>query len=92
MTGFVIMQLMHAFSFGFLLVGTQQLIARTVPEARTGAAQGLAYFANSLGLALVTLVSGPLYAALGAGTYFVMAAVSLLGLLLVAAGLRSAPK
>jgi PPP family 3-phenylpropionic acid transporter len=91
-TGFVVMQLMHAFSFGFLLVGTQQLIARTVPEARTGAAQGLAYFANSLGLALVTLVSGPLYAALGAGTYFVMAAVSLLGLLLVAAGLRSAPK
>ncbi len=40
---------------------------RIVPEERTGAAQGLAYFASGLGMAAVTLVSGFLYETFGAG-------------------------
>jgi PPP family 3-phenylpropionic acid transporter len=48
-----------------MIIGVQKVIADEVPEARTGAAQGLAYFANGLSIAAITLASGPLYSALG---------------------------
>ena len=44
--GFFIIQSLHALSMGVLLIGVQKLIAETVPEERTGAAQGIAFFAT----------------------------------------------
>jgi PPP family 3-phenylpropionic acid transporter len=63
--GFFAVQALHAFSTGLMLIGIQKLIGEEVPEERTGAAQGIAYLANGLAQAAVTLVSGPLYEAFG---------------------------
>ena len=57
-----------------------------------GAAQGITYFASNFGLAVVTLLSGPLYAALGAGGFYVMALIALAGLALALFAWRSAPQ
>lgn len=81
--GFLAVQALHAFSIGLILIGVQKVIAETVPEERTGAAQGVAYFANGFAMAAVTLVSGPLYARFGVGGFFPMAAVAGVGLVLV---------
>ena len=56
------------------------MIGETVPEERTGAAQGIAYFSIGFSMAAVTLVSGPLYERLGTGGFYVMAVVALAGL------------
>nr|WP_202305077.1 MFS transporter [Mesorhizobium sp. L-8-10] len=74
--GFFVVQAMHAFSTGIVIIGVQKLIAEAVPEERTGAAQGIAYFANGIFMALFTLLSGPLYDRFGAGGFFVMAVVA----------------
>jgi len=81
--GFVALQTMHALSTGLILIGLQKLIAETVDEARTGAAQGVAFFANGLSMAVVTAVCGPLYDRLGVDAFYAMAATALLGLGLI---------
>lgn len=81
--GFFAVQAMHAFSTGIVIIGVQKLIAESIAEERTGAAQGIAYFANGIFMALFTLLSGPLYERFGAGGFFVMAVVAACGLGLV---------
>lgn len=81
--GFFLIQGLHAFSTGFLLVGVQLFIAQRIPEERTGAAQGIAFSANGLMMALATLASGPLYAAFGSMAFLTMAVVAALGTALV---------
>jgi PPP family 3-phenylpropionic acid transporter len=63
--GYFVVQTLHAFSTGLMLIGVQKLIGEDVPEERTGAAQGIAYLANGIFAAAVTLASGPLYETLG---------------------------
>ncbi len=92
LAGFLAVQALHALSTGLILLGVQKLIAEEIGEERTGTAQGVAYFANGMAMALVTLASGPLYAALGANGFFVMAAVAAVGAVLVGLGALSAPK
>jgi PPP family 3-phenylpropionic acid transporter len=90
--GFFAVQTLHALSTGLVLLGVQKMIAETVDEARIGAAQGIAFFANGFAMAAVTLVSGPLYAALEVRGFYVMAVVALLGLVPIALGVASAPE
>ncbi len=90
--GFIATQSLHAFSTALILIGLQRLIAETVPEERTGAAQGIAFFSNSLSMAFVTLVSGPLYAGLGIDGTLVMVLVAAGGLALVLLARSSAPE
>ncbi|MEI5679399.1 MULTISPECIES: MFS transporter [unclassified Mesorhizobium] len=90
--GFFAVQSLHAFSTALILIGVQKLIAETVVEERTGAAQGIAFFANGLSMATVTLVSGPLYGRFGIGGFYVMAAVAMIGLVFIALAARSAPE
>lgn len=90
--GFFAVQALHAFSTGIMLIAVQKLIAETVPEERTGAAQGIAFFANGMFMALFTLASGPLYAHFGAGGFFAMAAVAAVGFVLIRLAGRSAPQ
>ena len=90
--GFFVVQAMHAFSTGIVIIGVQKLIAESVEEERTGAAQGIAYAANGIFMALMTLLSGPLYDRFGAGGFFLMAAVATLGLALIVVARLSAPK
>jgi len=86
--GFFAVQTLHALSTGLLLIGLQQMIGETVPEERTGAAQGIAYFANGFSTGVVTLASGPLYQRLGGDGFYVMAGIAVVGLgLIVAAAL-----
>ena len=81
--GFFAVQTLHALSTGLLLIGLQKMIGETVPEERTGAAQGIAFFANGLSMGVVTLACGPLYTRLGGDGFYVMAAIALLGLALI---------
>ncbi|MBL8583599.1 MAG: MFS transporter [Rhizobiaceae bacterium] len=88
--GFFVVQSLHAFSTALYLIGIQRLIGETVAEERTGAAQGVAFFANGLSMATVTLLSGPIYTKLGDKGFFVMALLAAAGLVLLS--LASTPK
>ena len=90
--GFFAVQTLHAASAALTIIGLQKMIALTVPEERTGAAQGIAYFANGFCMAAVTLVSGPLYDRFGVRGFFFMIAVALAGLALIWLASRSAPE
>lgn len=91
-TGFFAVQTLHALSTALILLGVQKLIADTVTEERTGAAQGMVFFATGFAMAAVTLASGPLYDAFGVYGFIVMVGVAGLGLALVALASRSAPE
>lgn len=90
--GFLFVQALHAISTGLILLGVQKLIAETIGEERTGAAQGVAFFANGLAMALVTLVSGALYQRMGADGFYVMAAVAAVGIALIGCSWTLAPE
>ena len=90
--GFFVVQVLHAFSAGLLIIAVQKLIAETVAEERTGAAQGVASGANGLSMALFTLISGPLYSRFGANAFFAMAALAMIGCVLIWMAGRSAPE
>ena len=91
--GFFAVQTLHAVSVAMVLIGLQKMIAETVSEERTGAAQGIAYFFNGFFMAAVTLASGPLYDRLGvdgfSGDDPDRASI---GLVLIGLAARSAPQ
>lgn len=91
MGGFFATQALHALSTGLVIIGVQQMIAETVTEERTGAAQGVAFFAHGIAIASVTLASGPLYEAFAADGFYAMAGVAFAGLLLAALAWRTQP-
>lgn len=82
-SGFLVLQSLHALSTGLFLIGLQKVIAETVAEERTGAAQGIAFFANGFSMASVTLLSGPLYARFGVQGFYAMAVIALVGMALI---------
>jgi PPP family 3-phenylpropionic acid transporter len=90
--GFFGVQALHGLSTGIMLIGIQKLIAETVDEERTGAAQGAAFFAAGIAMAIVTLLSGSLYDRLGAFGFFAMIGVALVGMVLVQLSAASAPE
>ena len=90
--GFVAVQCLHAVSTALVIIGLQKMIGESVPEERTGAAQGVAYFANGFCMAAVTLASGPLYEYFGIDGSFFMVPVALVGLAMIALAARSAPE
>ena len=90
--GFFIVQSLHALSTGLFLIGLQKVIAETVAEERTGAAQGIAFFAIGFAMATVTLLSGPLYKWFGVDGFYFMAVVAAVGLGLIVLAARSAPE
>ena len=90
--GFFVVQTLHALSTALILIGLQKHIGETVPEERTGAAQGIAYFANGISMASVTLLSGPLYDWFGINGFYVMAVIAFGGLVLIALAAQSTPE
>jgi PPP family 3-phenylpropionic acid transporter len=68
-------QALHGLTFALLHLAAMRILAQTVPPALAATAQTL-YGTLGLGLAtaLATLAAGPLYGALGAGAFWVMAA------------------
>jgi PPP family 3-phenylpropionic acid transporter len=88
LAGFAATQALHGLSTGLAMLGLQKMIAQSVPEERTGAAQGIAFAANSTGMAIVTLGSGPLFDALGARGFLVMAVIATAAFALALVALR----
>lgn len=90
--GFFGVQTLHAVSTALILLGLQKVIAETVAEERTGAAQGMAFFSSNFFMAVVTLASGPLYDRFGVEGFHAMVAVAAVGLVLIWLAGRSAPE
>ncbi|MBZ9935403.1 MFS transporter [Mesorhizobium sp. BR1-1-16] len=81
----LLLQSLHAFTFGAAFVGMQLAIARTVPEEMTASAQGLCMMAAGGLMALTTLMAGPLYAQLGVHAFWVMTAFAALAAIIILA-------
>ena len=77
------LQCLHGLTFGATHMGAIHELARIIPTKLSATAQGI-YAASTGGLAtgLIVLASGPMYARLGVGTYWVMAVIAAIGLLL----------
>lgn len=74
---YFMLQSLHAFTFAISYLVLQNVIARSIPEELTGAAQGLSYFALGATLGLGSIASGPLYNAYGSFGFIAMGALCL---------------
>ncbi len=73
------LQVLHAFSFAMTHLALISYIARRARPRELRGAQGVYGVVSGAIMAVATLVSGPLYAALGAGAYVAMAVMTALG-------------
>lgn len=86
----VALQPLHALSFAAAHLGAMHFVARAVPPERAASAQSLyAAVVNGIGLGIVALGAGALYAAIGGGAYFAMAAIGGAGAALAARLVRN---
>lgn len=77
----VLLQLLHALTFGASHLGTMYMLARSVPPDAAASAQSLyAALSAGFGSGLVMLAAGALYAAYGGHAYLFMALLSAGGL------------
>jgi PPP family 3-phenylpropionic acid transporter len=73
-------QLLHGISFGASHFAAVRIISEKVDDSLSASGQGLySAFIMGVGMGIFVLASGPLYAALGTGAFFVMSLVALLG-------------
>ncbi|MBA8878473.1 MFS transporter [Phyllobacterium myrsinacearum] len=86
--GFFVVQSLHSFSFALSFLGMQKMIAMTIPEERGGTAQGISTFFIGTSLAIVTMVSGPLYSATGIYGFYAMVALAAVGFFLANVSLK----
>jgi PPP family 3-phenylpropionic acid transporter len=78
-----VVQLMHGLTYGLTQVGTMELLVRRVPGHATARAQG--YLTACIGIAMssVAMLSGLIYEQHGRSVYYAMAAVALVGALVI---------
>ena len=87
----IVLQSLHALTFGATHFGAMQAVSRFAPEAARGRAQGTASATNALASASATLLCGLAYERLGSSTTFLMMApIALIGLALVGLAARNA--
>lgn len=86
----LVLQPLHAFTFGCTYLGAVELVARHAPPGRGASVQALAAWATAIAMAGATLAAGPLWQAFGPGAFFASAGLALAGtgLALVAGRLR----
>jgi PPP family 3-phenylpropionic acid transporter len=83
-SGYFLLQCLHSCTYAFVHTGIQRRIVATVQETQEASAQGTYYFYNGMCLGIMTIISGYLYAWLGAaGSNYVMAGVAAFGLALI---------
>lgn len=76
-----LMQVLHALTFGAQHLAAMHMILRLVPAEQAGTAQALhAALGVGLLMGLLTLLSGPLFAAWGGGVFLLMAGLCALAL------------
>jgi PPP family 3-phenylpropionic acid transporter len=83
-----LVQLSHGITFGLTLVGTMSLLQRHVPPERIARAQGYLAAATGIVMASTAIVSGAVYARIGEGLYYAMAAMGLLAAVIMIIGRR----
>jgi PPP family 3-phenylpropionic acid transporter len=78
-----IAQLGHGLTFGITIVGTMNLLVQRVPSHQIARGQG--YYAACSGLlgATSSIASGAIYARIGDGLYYVMAAMAAAGAIVI---------
>ncbi|WP_426419318.1 MFS transporter [Bradyrhizobium genosp. A] len=78
-----IAQLGHGLTFGMTIVGTMNLLVQRVPSHQIARGQG--YYAACSGLlgATTSIASGAIYARIGDGLYYVMAAMAAAGAIVI---------
>jgi len=80
----IVLQILHALTFGATHIGTVHFIAQNIPAQRAGTAQALqASVTAGIAMGGATLLAGQLYGPFGAKAYFAMAVLGALGLLAV---------
>lgn len=86
----LLLQPLHAFTFGCTYLGAVELVARHAPPGRGASVQALAAWATAIAMAGATLAAGPLWQAFGPGAFFASAGLALAGtgLALLAGRLR----
>ena len=78
----IILQILHALTFGATHLGTVHFIAQNIPAERAGTAQALqASVTAGIAMGGATLLAGQLYGPFGAKAYLAMAVLGALGLL-----------
>jgi PPP family 3-phenylpropionic acid transporter len=73
-------QLLHAFTFGALHLGAIAYVQERVDQRATATVTSLYAASSGVGAGLMMLGAGPLYESLGGSAFYVMAALSLAGL------------
>ena len=78
----VVLQTLHALTFGAAHLGAMLYLVRAIPPEHSASAQAL-YSGSAMGLVMggATILAGALYDDVGAGAFYVMAAMSAGGLL-----------
>lgn len=86
----LLLQPLHAFTFGCTYLGAVELVARHAPPGRGASVQALAAWATAIAMAGATLAAGPLWQAFGPAAFYASAGLALAGtgLALVAGRLR----
>jgi PPP family 3-phenylpropionic acid transporter len=83
LAGMLGLQMLHAATLSCTYLGLMGFIQRHVEEAATARAQSMAMTLTGVLTAVMTLATGPLYAALAGHTYLVMALLPALALVLL---------
>jgi MFS transporter, PPP family, 3-phenylpropionic acid transporter len=78
----IILQLLHALSFGLTHLGAMAAITMLAPDGARGKAQGQLTAAHAIAIAAATVLSGVLYERIGALTFLAMVPVAGIGLIL----------
>lgn len=78
-----IVQLGHGLTFGMTIVGTMNLLVQRVPPHQIARGQGYYAACNGLLGATTSIASGAIYARIGDGLYYVMAAMAAAGALVI---------
>lgn len=78
-----IVQLGHGLTFGMTMVGTMNLLVQRVPSHQIARGQGYYTACNGLLGAATSIASGAIYARIGDGLYYVMAAMAATGALVI---------
>ncbi|TDK36677.1 MFS transporter [Rhizobium deserti] len=89
--GYLVLQLVHAFTFAFVHLGLQYRLVESVREEQESSVQGAYVFYNGGLLGLSTLLSGLLYRQFGAPGFLGMSVIAIAGLMAIAFAARLQP-
>ena len=79
MAALVVIQLLHAITFGAVHLGAMHFVARNAPPGLSATAQGIYASSSGLAMGLAMIGAGSLFASFQGKAFFAMAAISAVG-------------